>query len=271
VLCRILPGWMLFQVTDEGRGFDPSAVVSPLREENLLRESGRGIFLMRTLMDKVEIEPSRKGTEVRLWLETAKSLPDRTPQLEEKIAFSEAWMKRLEETDPWTAEMRRSVREFFEQERPSIVIDAAAKVGGILANNEQPVEFLLQNLTIQNNLIEAAADTGADMVVSAIVGGAGLVPTMAAALYAGLGSPGLPDQPLAYRQAPPDPSQPDVQQMVATSSADTCNVATCAASAARDSVVSGAGTKGRLPAGASGPRHRTFSGRPSPSSMALAA
>jgi serine/threonine-protein kinase RsbW len=72
VLCRILPGWMLFQVADEGRGFDPSAVESPLREENLLRESGRGIFLMRTLMDKVEIEPSRKGTEVRLWLETAK-------------------------------------------------------------------------------------------------------------------------------------------------------------------------------------------------------
>jgi GDP-L-fucose synthase len=33
-------------------------------------------------------------------------------------------------------------------------------VGGILANNEQPVEFLLQNLTIQNNLIEAAADFG---------------------------------------------------------------------------------------------------------------
>jgi GDP-L-fucose synthase len=43
---------------------------------------------------------------------------------------------------------------------PSIVIDAAAKVGGILANNEQPTEFLLQNLTIQNNLIEAAADFG---------------------------------------------------------------------------------------------------------------
>ncbi len=55
---------------------------------------------------------------------------------------------------------RRAVRDFFAQERPSIVIDAAAKVGGILANNEQPVEFLLQNLTIQNNLIEAAADHG---------------------------------------------------------------------------------------------------------------
>ena len=47
-----------------------------------------------------------------LWLETAKSLPNRTPELEEKIAFSEAWIKRLEEVDPWTAEMRRSIREF---------------------------------------------------------------------------------------------------------------------------------------------------------------
>ncbi|MGA0849105.1 MAG: NAD-dependent epimerase/dehydratase family protein, partial [Chthoniobacterales bacterium] len=51
---------------------------------------------------------------------------------------------------------RGAVRAFFEKERPSVVVDAAAKVGGILANNEQPVEFLLQNLTIQNNLIEAA-------------------------------------------------------------------------------------------------------------------
>jgi len=56
---------------------------------------------------------------------------------------------------------RAAVRAFFEKERPSIVIDAAAKVGGILANYEQPVEFLVQNLTIQNNLIEAAADFGA--------------------------------------------------------------------------------------------------------------
>jgi GDP-L-fucose synthase len=55
---------------------------------------------------------------------------------------------------------RGAVRAFFEKERPSVVIDAAAKVGGILANYEQPVEFLVQNLTIQNNLIEAAADFG---------------------------------------------------------------------------------------------------------------
>jgi GDP-L-fucose synthase len=55
---------------------------------------------------------------------------------------------------------RAAVRAFFEKERPAIVVDAAAKVGGILANWEQPVEFLLQNLAIQNNLIEAAADFG---------------------------------------------------------------------------------------------------------------
>lgn len=55
---------------------------------------------------------------------------------------------------------RRAVREFFGVEKPSVVVDAAAKVGGILANSEQPVEFLLDNLTIQNNIIESAADFG---------------------------------------------------------------------------------------------------------------
>lgn len=55
---------------------------------------------------------------------------------------------------------RAAVREFFEKTRPGVVVDAAAKVGGIVANSEQPVEFLLQNLSIQNNLIEAAADFG---------------------------------------------------------------------------------------------------------------
>jgi len=55
---------------------------------------------------------------------------------------------------------RAAVREFFKTERPQFVIDAAARVGGIVANSEKPVEFLLENLTIQNNLIEAAADFG---------------------------------------------------------------------------------------------------------------
>lgn len=56
---------------------------------------------------------------------------------------------------------RTSVRRFFEMERPEIVFDAAARVGGIIANSEKPVEFLIENLTIQNNVIQAAADFGA--------------------------------------------------------------------------------------------------------------
>jgi GDP-L-fucose synthase len=53
---------------------------------------------------------------------------------------------------------RGPVRAFFDRHRPTVVVDAAARVGGIAANAAFPVEFLLQNLTIQNNLIEAAAD-----------------------------------------------------------------------------------------------------------------
>lgn len=55
---------------------------------------------------------------------------------------------------------RAAVRAFFETERPSYVVDAAAKVGGIVANNTYPVEFLLENIEIQNNVISAAADSG---------------------------------------------------------------------------------------------------------------
>jgi len=53
---------------------------------------------------------------------------------------------------------RTAVRRFFEDERPQVVVMAAAKVGGIKANNDYPVEFLLENLRIQNNVIEAAHD-----------------------------------------------------------------------------------------------------------------
>jgi GDP-L-fucose synthase len=49
---------------------------------------------------------------------------------------------------------------FFEQEKPALVIFAAAKVGGIKANNDQPVEFLLDNIQIQNNVIRAAHHAG---------------------------------------------------------------------------------------------------------------
>ena len=40
--------------TDEGEGFDPDAVANPLEEENLLKTSGRGVFLMKEFADEVE-------------------------------------------------------------------------------------------------------------------------------------------------------------------------------------------------------------------------
>jgi GDP-L-fucose synthase len=53
----------------------------------------------------------------------------------------------------------------FSKERPHIVILAAARVGGIKANSDFPVEFLLDNLKIQNNLIEAAHDFGTNKLL----------------------------------------------------------------------------------------------------------
>jgi len=53
-----------------------------------------------------------------------------------------------------------AVTKFFCNEKPEVMIFAAAKVGGIKANNEQPVEFLLENLRVQNNVIAAAHESG---------------------------------------------------------------------------------------------------------------
>ena len=55
---------------------------------------------------------------------------------------------------------RDEVRRFFDETRPAMVVDAAARVGGIQANSVYPVEFLLENLTIQNNLMESAYASG---------------------------------------------------------------------------------------------------------------
>lgn len=47
-----------------------------------------------------------------------------------------------------------AVADFFELEKPEVVIDAAARVGGILANSNYPYQFLMENIQIQNNLID---------------------------------------------------------------------------------------------------------------------
>lgn len=49
-----------------------------------------------------------------------------------------------------------AVHTFFTEEQPAVIIDAAARVGGILANNSFPYQFLMENLQIQNNLITSS-------------------------------------------------------------------------------------------------------------------
>ncbi len=57
------------------------------------------------------------------------------------------------------------VEKWFKNKKPEVVIIAAAKVGGIMANMSQPVNFLLENLKIQNNLIEASWKFGVKRLV----------------------------------------------------------------------------------------------------------
>ena len=60
---------------------------------------------------------------------------------------------------------QQAVQQFFAKEQPAVVIDAAAKVGGILANNDYPYQFLMENLQIQNNLIDEALKAGIDKFI----------------------------------------------------------------------------------------------------------
>lgn len=72
----------------------------------------------------------------------------------EKLEIITCKRKRLDLTE------QAAVFEFMEHERPSLVIMAAARVGGIYANNTFPADFIYQNLMIQNNLIHSAYSVG---------------------------------------------------------------------------------------------------------------
>ena len=52
------------RIKDEGSGFNPNNLNDPLAPENILKESGRGIFLIRQLMDSVDFNFTKQGTEV---------------------------------------------------------------------------------------------------------------------------------------------------------------------------------------------------------------
>jgi GDP-L-fucose synthase len=60
---------------------------------------------------------------------------------------------------------QQAVNDFYNQEQPEVVIDAAAKVGGILANNDYPYPFLMENMQIQNNLIDGAHKAGIEKFI----------------------------------------------------------------------------------------------------------
>ena len=58
---------LTIRVRDQGAGFDPDAVADPLAPENLLKASGRGIFLIRSFMDDVQVRHAPEGgMEVRM-------------------------------------------------------------------------------------------------------------------------------------------------------------------------------------------------------------
>jgi len=60
---------------------------------------------------------------------------------------------------------QEQVETFFKTEKPDVVIDAAAKVGGILANDTYPYEFLMDNMLIQNNLIKSSLDNNVNKFI----------------------------------------------------------------------------------------------------------
>ena len=60
---------------------------------------------------------------------------------------------------------QQAVRDFIQKIKPDVIIDAAAKVGGILANNNFPFQFLMENMQIQNNLIDAAHYFGVEKFI----------------------------------------------------------------------------------------------------------
>lgn len=72
---------------------------------------------------------------------------------------------------------QQAVQAFFEKEKPKAVIDAAAKVGGILANNNYPYQFIMENMQIQNNLIDTALKSGTEKFI--FLGSSCIYPKMA--------------------------------------------------------------------------------------------
>ena len=59
-------GELIITIADQGKGLDPDEIPDPLAPENLMKQSGRGIFLMRAFMDEVRFRKLDPGTEITL-------------------------------------------------------------------------------------------------------------------------------------------------------------------------------------------------------------
>jgi serine/threonine-protein kinase RsbW len=68
---------LIITITDEGKGLNPDEVADPLAPENLLKQSGRGIFLMKAFMDDVRFRKLNPGTEITLIKRIPGTEPDR--------------------------------------------------------------------------------------------------------------------------------------------------------------------------------------------------
>jgi len=62
--CQVNHETLIVSVQDEGVGVNPEKIPDPLAEENLLRENGRGVFLMRSLMEEIEFKKFPTGSAV---------------------------------------------------------------------------------------------------------------------------------------------------------------------------------------------------------------
>ncbi|MFI5238105.1 MAG: GDP-L-fucose synthase family protein, partial [Ignavibacteriales bacterium] len=96
-----------------------------------------------------------------------------TNELKER-GYKNLLLKKYSEVD---LTRQNSVEEFFQREKPEIVIVAAAKVGGILANNTYRAEFIYNNLMIESNLIHNSYKSGAEKLI--FLGSSCIYPKMA--------------------------------------------------------------------------------------------
>jgi serine/threonine-protein kinase RsbW len=72
---EVNPDALVIRVSDQGPGLDPSTIPDPLAPENILRGSGRGIFLIRAFMDEVHFRQLHPGTELTLIKHRAPAQP----------------------------------------------------------------------------------------------------------------------------------------------------------------------------------------------------